>query len=146
MKKQPFYRPPRNLGEDNIQNDDWVSYEQTVIFYLTNFQFLACAISFSTSKPYREPMYKNYPLFFTIVAAYILGVAFLWIPPAGQFMFSVFEDVPFCAWTCDYSVVPPVCDPREPIQPCYPSYGWFILLFAFVDSVITYIVEVVLIR
>lgn len=71
-----------------------------MIFYIANFQFLAAALAFSTSKPYREPMYKNYPLFITIIIAYILAIAFLWLPAASPFMFFVFNDVPFCTWTC----------------------------------------------
>lgn len=38
------------------------------------------------------------------------------------------------------------CDPREPIQPCYPYYGFRILIGAVIDTIITYIVEAIFIR
>ena len=91
-------------------------------------------------------MYKNYPLFITIIIAYILAVAFLWLPAASPFMFFVFNDVPFCTWTCTVTDGIKFCDPREPIQPCYPYYGFRILIGAAIDTIITYVVEAIFIR
>ena len=80
-----------------MTTDDWVSYEDTVLFYVGNFQYLAACISFSVSEPYRLPIWSNYPLFYSIIGAYIMAFLFLWIPSGNPFMFAVFKDLQFCA-------------------------------------------------
>lgn len=111
-----------------------------MIFYVGNFQYLAACIAFSVSKPYRQPMWSNYLLFGSIIIAYILAVAVLWIPAGNPFMWALFEDLQWCAGQ-------PYPDDNGPVQgPCYPQYNWFILFMCAIDTAITYVVEAVFIR
>lgn len=112
-----------------------------MIFYVGNFQYLAACIAFSVSKPYRQPMWSNYLLFFSIIAAYILAIALLWIPAGNPFMWDIFNDLQWCAKAY------PDVNETGPIQgPCYPEYNWFILFMCAIDTAITYVVEAFFIR
>ncbi|XP_043989034.1 polyamine-transporting ATPase 13A3-like isoform X5 [Gambusia affinis] len=49
----------------NIRN-----YENTSLFYVSSFQYLAVAIVFSKGKPFRQPSYKNWPFMLSCVGLY----------------------------------------------------------------------------
>ncbi|XP_029971681.1 probable cation-transporting ATPase 13A3 isoform X2 [Salarias fasciatus] len=49
----------------NIRN-----YENTSLFYVSCFQYLAVVIVFSKGKPFRQPSYKNWPFMLSCVALY----------------------------------------------------------------------------
>ncbi|XP_030015229.1 probable cation-transporting ATPase 13A3 [Sphaeramia orbicularis] len=49
----------------NIRN-----YENTTLFYVSSFQYLAVAIIFSKGKPFRQPSYKNWPFMLACVGLY----------------------------------------------------------------------------
>ena len=80
-----------------MTTDDWVSYEDTVLFYVGNFQYLAACISFSVSKPYRLPMWSNKLLFGWLILNYVAAVVILWIPASNPIMWNLFEDLQWCA-------------------------------------------------
>ncbi|KAM4605087.1 polyamine-transporting ATPase 13A3-like isoform 2-T2 [Polymixia lowei] len=50
----------------NIRN-----YENTTLFYVSSFQYLAVAIIFSKGRPFRQPSYKNWPFMLSCVGLYI---------------------------------------------------------------------------
>lgn len=50
----------------NIRN-----YENTTLFYVSSFQYLAVAIIFSKGKPFRQPSYKNWPFMLSCLGLYI---------------------------------------------------------------------------
>uniref|UniRef100_A0A3B4U992 Polyamine-transporting ATPase 13A3 n=1 Tax=Seriola dumerili TaxID=41447 RepID=A0A3B4U992_SERDU len=50
----------------NIRN-----YENTTLFYVSSFQYLAVAIIFSKGKPFRQPSYKNWPFMLSCIALYM---------------------------------------------------------------------------
>uniref|UniRef100_H3CQX4 ATPase 13A3 n=1 Tax=Tetraodon nigroviridis TaxID=99883 RepID=H3CQX4_TETNG len=50
----------------NIRN-----YENTSLFYVSSFQYLAVAIIFSKGKPFRQPSYKNTPFLLSCIGLYI---------------------------------------------------------------------------
>ncbi|KAM3866042.1 polyamine-transporting ATPase 13A3-like [Diretmus argenteus] len=49
----------------NIRN-----YENTSLFYVSSFQYLAVAIVFSKGKPFRQPSYKNWPFMLSCIGLY----------------------------------------------------------------------------
>lgn len=49
----------------NIRN-----YENTSLFYISTFQYLAVAIVFSKGKPFRQPSYKNWLFMLTCIGLY----------------------------------------------------------------------------
>jgi len=76
VKSQSFYEP---IDIASIKWGTWepiISYEDTVIFLVANFQIVVSCIAFSKSKPFRKPIWTN-PLFFVSI---ILILAFdLWL-------------------------------------------------------------------
>lgn len=53
------------LDHKNIRN-----YENTTLFYVSSFQYLAVAIVFSKGKPFRQPSYKNWPFMLSCISLY----------------------------------------------------------------------------
>ena len=88
VQKQPWYKPPWNVGGSGIANDNWVSYEDTVLFQISNFQYLATCCAFLVSFPFRRPFYTN--AWFTTSAVLILIV---------NVIFVVF---PYSFWLCHF--------------------------------------------
>ncbi|KAJ6655487.1 hypothetical protein lerEdw1_005065, partial [Lerista edwardsae] len=61
--------------EHNIRN-----YENTTLFFISSFQYLAVAVAFSKGKPFRQPCHKNY-LFVISVAALCAFTLFILLYP-----------------------------------------------------------------
>ncbi|XP_061588580.1 polyamine-transporting ATPase 13A3-like isoform X2 [Cololabis saira] len=53
------------VDHKNIRN-----YENTTLFYVSSFQYLAVAIVFSKGKPFRQPSYKNWPFMLSCIGLY----------------------------------------------------------------------------
>ncbi|XP_053738745.1 polyamine-transporting ATPase 13A3-like isoform X1 [Synchiropus splendidus] len=53
------------VNHKNIKN-----YENTTLFYVSTFQYLAVAIVFSKGKPFRQPSYKNWPFMLSCLCLY----------------------------------------------------------------------------
>jgi phosphotransferase system glucose/maltose/N-acetylglucosamine-specific IIC component len=95
-------------------------------------------MAFSVSKPYRMPIYDNYPLFFSLIVAYVCAFVVLFLPATNPFMWNLFSDVEFCNFTGN--------NPENPEGPCYPDYNYFIIIVGVVDTIITYVIEAFFIR
>ncbi|XP_038131677.1 probable cation-transporting ATPase 13A3 isoform X2 [Cyprinodon tularosa] len=67
----------------NIRN-----YENTSLFYVSSFQYLAVAIVFSKGKPFRQPSYKNWPFMLSCIALYsfLLLIMLYPIPAIDNFL------------------------------------------------------------
>uniref|UniRef100_A0AAV2JNS8 Uncharacterized protein n=1 Tax=Knipowitschia caucasica TaxID=637954 RepID=A0AAV2JNS8_KNICA len=59
----------------NIRN-----YENTTLFYVSSFQYLAVAIVFSKGKPFRQPSYKNWPFMLSCIGLYSFLLLILLFP------------------------------------------------------------------
>lgn len=79
-----------------------VTYENYAVFTVSQFQYIALAITFSYGRPYREPFYKNTKFFvsllvMTLVSIFITVDPFAWVanvlefrlPPTLDFRFLV---------------------------------------------------------
>ncbi|XP_018532712.1 polyamine-transporting ATPase 13A3 isoform X1 [Lates calcarifer] len=67
----------------NIRN-----YENTTLFYVSSFQYLAVAIVFSKGKPFRQPIYKNWPFMLSCIGLYtfLLLIMLYPIPAIDSFL------------------------------------------------------------
>ncbi|XP_037642436.1 probable cation-transporting ATPase 13A3 isoform X3 [Sebastes umbrosus] len=67
----------------NIKN-----YENTTLFYVSSFQYLAVAIVFSKGKPFRQPSYKNWPFMLSCVGLYtfLLLIMLYPVPAIDSFL------------------------------------------------------------
>lgn len=143
VRKQPFFQNPVNMGGDTLTTDQWVSFEDTTLFYVGNFQYLAACVAFSVSKPYRMPIYDNKLLFISLIIAYIAAFVVLFLPATNPFMWGLFQDVEYCDF--DLNAIPKTT-PQYPSSTCYPDYNYFIIIVGVVDTILTYLVEALFIR
>ncbi|XP_069568613.1 polyamine-transporting ATPase 13A3-like isoform X2 [Brachyistius frenatus] len=67
----------------NIRN-----YENTTLFYVSSFQYLAVAIVFSKGKPFRQPSYNNWPFMLSCIALYsfLLFIMLYPVPAIDSFL------------------------------------------------------------
>ncbi|KND00499.1 HAD ATPase, P-type, family IC [Spizellomyces punctatus DAOM BR117] len=91
VRRQPWYRPPRGHVDDKI----YTGYENTVVFLLSCFQYIAVAAAFCVGPPYRESMWKNVP-FLTTVTLLVAFSTYITLYPS-PFISSMLDlvDIPF---------------------------------------------------
>ena len=49
-------------------------HENTIYFLISHFQYLTAGLAFSISKPFRQPIYKNYPLMIYLALIYFYSI------------------------------------------------------------------------
>lgn len=59
VRRQSWYKPP----EGDVDEKIYRSYENTAVFLLSSFQYIAVAVAFCVGPPYRESMWKNGKVF-----------------------------------------------------------------------------------
>ncbi|KAM6919321.1 polyamine-transporting ATPase 13A3-like [Xenentodon cancila] len=71
------------VDHKNIRN-----YENTTLFYVSSFQYLAVAIVFSKGKPFRQPSYKNWPFMLSCIGLYsfLLFIILYPVPAIDSFL------------------------------------------------------------
>ncbi|KAM3604956.1 uncharacterized protein V6R79_018601 [Siganus canaliculatus] len=57
-------------SNETIDPKNILNYENTSLFYISCFQYLAVAIVFSKGKPFRQPSYKNWPFMVVCLVLY----------------------------------------------------------------------------
>ncbi|XP_007568768.1 probable cation-transporting ATPase 13A3 isoform X2 [Poecilia formosa] len=60
----------RHNGTTSHDHKNIRNYENTSLFYVSSFQYLAVAIVFAKGKPFRQPSYKNWPFMLSCVSLY----------------------------------------------------------------------------
>jgi len=60
------------------------SYQGTVLFLISNWQYLTVAIAFSTAYPFRKPIYTNLPFFFSAIFLLLGDIALILMPNQGM--------------------------------------------------------------
>ena len=83
VTKQVFYVPPFNIGGDNVRDVLIVGFEETVLFQLTNFQYLITCCAFLVSYPFRKPFYTNLWFMVFVVATFVMNTLFIVLPASS---------------------------------------------------------------
>ncbi|XP_068427456.1 polyamine-transporting ATPase 13A3-like isoform X2 [Clinocottus analis] len=100
----------------NIKN-----YENTTLFYVSSFQYLAVAIIFSKGKPFRQPSYKNWPFMLSCISLYtfILLIMLYPVPAIDSFLEILILDIILrrLDFRCDQAVT----RPTEPLSADAPQ-------------------------
>lgn len=92
VRKQPFYVPidPKTISFEEPNP----SYESSVLFMVTNFQYLVTCMSFSVAKPFRLPICTNKPFTACICILVLLGSLIVFLPDRSS-MSRCFNLLPF---------------------------------------------------
>jgi len=89
-KRQPWYEAP----EDTSDGETVYCVENTVLFYVSCFQYVASALVFSVGPPYRQPVIKNYLLILFAVLTSILLIVMMYMPENGFIEFMELMAIP----------------------------------------------------
>eukprot|EP00741_Cyanophora_paradoxa_P005108 tig00000857_g4950.t1 len=77
LEKEPWFVPVRpDPDSDNVE-----CLENTVTFLVGNFQYVIAAFAFSKGKPFRKPIYTNWPYLGTLIAMWA-GLSWMVLSPS----------------------------------------------------------------
>lgn len=106
-----------------------LGYEETVLFMVANYQYLITCMAFSIAKPFRKNIWTNYPFLFCVVFLFIFNGLCIFLPSD--------------------SIVSTEFDLQEFVSKdgtSYYSYKYWITLGIFVNSVLTYVSEKIIVN
>ena len=63
-----------NICDFDDNEDPMACHENTIYFLISHFQYLTLALAFSVSKPFRKPIYTNWPLMIYLVLVYFYSI------------------------------------------------------------------------
>ena len=63
-----------NICDFDDKEDPTPCHENTIYFLIAHFQYLTLALAFSVSKPFRQPIYTNWPLMIYLVLIYFYSI------------------------------------------------------------------------
>ena len=63
-----------NICDFDENEDPLPCHENTIYFLIAHFQYLTLALAFSVSKPFRQPIYTNWPLMIYLVLIYFYSI------------------------------------------------------------------------
>lgn len=79
VREQEWFIPPHvNPDKSNIKNS-----ENTALFLVSCFEYTLIGVVLSAGKPFRQPMWQNYPFVVTIVAALAINTYLVLTPTHG---------------------------------------------------------------
>lgn len=76
VQKKSWYVKPIVGGDDAVESSD-----NTVLFFVSNFQYILTAVVLSIGPPYREPMAKNKGFIVDILLSVLMSVALMFVNP-----------------------------------------------------------------
>lgn len=87
VQTQHWFKPLKS----KVESENIVCWENTALFTLSIYQYIALAIAFSTAAPYRKPLYTNYWFMLTLAILipanlYITLAPQNWVPEFWSFM------------------------------------------------------------
>ena len=63
-----------NICDFDDNDDPMPCHENTIYFLIAHFQYLTAALAFSVSKPFRQPIYTNWPLMIYLLLVYFYSI------------------------------------------------------------------------
>lgn len=79
VREQDWFIPPHvNPNKSNIKNS-----ENTALFLVSCFEYTLIGVVLSAGKPFRQPMWQNYPFVATIIAALAINMYMVLAPSHG---------------------------------------------------------------
>ena len=106
-----------------------LSYEESVLFLVANFQYLFTCMSFSIAKPFRKPIWTNIPFTICVVILFVLDTLFVFLPSDNK-MSLKFDIQPF----------------KTKDGTTYYSYRYWIALGILLNSICTYVAELLIVN
>lgn len=79
VQRTPWYIKPIVGGDDAVQSSD-----NTVLFFVSNFQYILCAVVLSVGPPYREPMSKNVGFIVDVILSLFFSTILMFINPDSR--------------------------------------------------------------
>jgi len=100
VRRQPFYEPPYNAGGGSLASERIVSYEDTVIFMVSNFQYISTCLAFSKGKPFRKSFYTNLLYTVSVAILIVINASFVLVPwkAKGFIYWDFFKMLPCPGW------------------------------------------------
>jgi len=153
IRSEPWYKPPFNESDSNsIQDQNWVSFEYSVLWVICNFQFVTSVIIFNNGPPFRSPIYTNIP--FTICLLVVFAFNWVWIFKAdpnrdGWVWNSMFlldykrddpEELSFADWHSKAEIYPTTGESWS------TRYRWMLFIVVWVQMIVNYVIELFFIR
>lgn len=133
VRQQPFYTPSETVGKDTIAGSNIISYEDTVLFLVSIFQYVMTAIAFSVAKPFRKPITSNIPFTLSIVFILSINFCFLFLPNHNVDA----QNTQGSNWLANFFLLEPFT--YEGVS--YYTYRLYLFLGIVVNSVITLVFE-----
>jgi len=119
------------LDAENLKFDHPnLSYEETILFMVANYQYLITCIAFSIAKPFRKEIWTNWPFFFCVVFLFVFNGLCI-VLPASNRVPTRFDLQPFKTYDPDVS---------------YYDYKVWIGTGILLNSILTYVAEVLIVK
>lgn len=79
VQRKSWYRKPTVGGDDAVQSSD-----NTVLFFVSNFQYILTAVVLSIGPPYREPMSQNRGFIVDILLSVAVSICLMFVNPGSS--------------------------------------------------------------
>lgn len=138
VRRQPFYTEPQTIGAETIGGGNKISYEDTVLFQVSCFQYVVTALAFSNSKPFRKPIQSNLPFLFSVIGVIVCNFCFLFLPNYD----TDYQNTNGSSWFINFFLL----EPYTYNGLSYYTYRYWILLGVVINTVITLVYETFVIK
>eukprot|EP00825_Cyclidium_porcatum_P004213 TRINITY_DN11959_c0_g3_i2.p3 TRINITY_DN11959_c0_g3~~TRINITY_DN11959_c0_g3_i2.p3 ORF type:complete len:218 (+),score=14.67 TRINITY_DN11959_c0_g3_i2:138-791(+) len=133
---QKWFIPCKEVHNEDHLNDKIPSgneiqhcYEPMTLFWISNFQYIATALSFSIGKPWRQPFHKNLPFTIAFVIINLITIFIQLFPPAFIAKVLLYLKKVYNTKTQQWDSIMP------------SSWPYIMLCIAAVNFVLTYLYE-----
>lgn len=85
VQRKSWYKKPIIGGDDTVESSD-----NTVLFFVSNFQYILTAVVLSVGPPYREPMSQNKGFIVDILISVLVSISLMFVWPES-FLGKLFQ-------------------------------------------------------